>query len=177
MMPRRAGKTLLGGLVLATVLGQAGFGQSHNGVSLSFDHVVRPAASRKDSEIGLLWLRLKNNSGAPIRVLAGAAQDGAEGVEVVHEIVEDSGSGKPASGWIAPPSRYSPVNAATTVEIQPKSDLLFSVPLNHVGPSWRLQITFESVRPQARRQESTVDFTWAGVPAKERDAWKVDDGK
>jgi hypothetical protein len=168
---------LRGGLVLASLVGTLGFSQTQSGVSLSFDHVVRPAASRRDVDTGLLWLRMKNNSRAPIRVLASPAEGGADGVEVVHEIVEDSGSGKPASGWIAPPSRYSPVNQSTTIEIQPKTDLLFSVPLNHVGPSWRLQISFDVVRRQARPEESTVDFTWAGVPAKERDAWKIDAGK
>jgi hypothetical protein len=154
-----------------------GFSQTQSGVSISFDHVVRPAASRRDVEIGLLWLRLKNNSRAPIQVLASAAEGGADGAEVLHEIVQDSRPAKPASVWISPPSRYSPVNPSKTIEIQPKTDLLFSVPLNHVGPSWRLQITFDFVRPQTRREESTADFTWAGVPAKERDAWKIDAGK
>jgi hypothetical protein len=154
-----------------------GFSQIQSGVSISFDHVVRPAASRRDSDIGVLWLRLKNNSRAPIQVLAGAAEGGAEGVELVHEIVRDSPASKAAPGWITPPSRYAPVNATATLEIQPKTDLLFSVPVNHVGPSWGLQITFEFVRPEARREESTADFSWAGVPAKERDAWKKDAAK
>jgi hypothetical protein len=167
---------LRGGFVFASLLGTLGFSQSQSGVSLSFDRVVRPAASRRDSDPAVLWLRLKNNSRAPIRVLAGAAEGGAEGVELVHEIVRDSGASKVESGWITPPSRYAPVNSTTTVEIQPKSDLLFSVPLNHVGPSWRLQITFDIVRRQARQEEGTVDFTWAGVPVKERDAWKVGTG-
>lgn len=168
---------LYSGFVLASLAGTLGVSQSQSGVSISFDKVVRPTASRRDSDTALLWLRLKNNSRAPIRVLAGAAEGGADGVELVHEIVRDSGAPKVESDWITPPSRYAPVNSTTTVEIQPKSDLLFSVPLNHVGPSWRLQITFDFVRPQARPEEGTVDFTWAGVPAKERDAWKIDAAK
>ncbi len=100
-------------------------------------------------------------------MLATPAEAGSQGPEIVHEIVEDTGA-KPSSDWISPPEHYSPVGEATTLEIQPKSDVLFSVPLNHVGPSWRLRITYQS----ARHREGTVDFTWAGVPVKERNSWK-----
>jgi len=161
-------------LILRAVLGFAavaaglGFSQSPGGVSLTFDHVQR-ASQRNGSDPDLLSLRLRNNGGAPIRVLATASEPGAEGVEVVHEIVAASGSSKPASGWISPPAHYSPINEATTVEIQPDSDLLFSVPLNHVGPSWRLRIAFQR---SGRQPQGVVDFTWANVPIKERAAWK-----
>lgn len=89
-------------------------------------------------------------------------------MEIVHEIVEDSGA-KPEPGWISPPEHYSPVNEATTVEVEPNSDLLFSVPLNHVGPWWRLRITL--IR-SGHQPQGTLDFTWADVPPKERSAWK-----
>jgi hypothetical protein len=170
--PRQTGKCLRDGLLLAALLGQLGFSQSLSGVSVSFDHVVRPAPSREPNESALLWLRLKNNSRAPIQVLATAPQTGAQGVEIVHEIVEDPGA-KPEPGWISPPQHYSPVNEATTLEIPANGNLLFSVPLNHVGPSWRLRITYQS----GRRGEGTVDFTWADVPMKERSAWKIDSRK
>jgi len=152
---------------LAALLAQTVFPESVADVSISFDHVVRPAASRQDIDSALLWLRLKNNGRGPIQVLASAPQADADGVEIVHEIIEDPGA-KPTSGWISPPEHYSPVNEATTVEIQPHADLLFSVPLNHVGPAWRLRITYQS----GRHREGTADFTWAGVPTKERSAWK-----
>jgi hypothetical protein len=164
---RRPNNLFFAGLLLSILIGRPGFSQSLPGVSISFDHVVRPAPSREASDSGLLWLRLKNDSRASIQVLATAPQTGADGVEIVHEIVEDPGA-KPSADWISPPQRYSPVNEATTLEIQANSNQLFSVPINHVGPSWRLRITYQS----GRRREGTVDFTWADVPVKERSAWK-----
>jgi hypothetical protein len=149
------------------LVGQSVFPQSPSSVSLSFDHVSHPTSSRKDIDSDLLWLRFRNNNRAPIQVLATAPQTGAKGLELVHDIVRTST--KLAPEWISPPGHYSPVNEATTVEIQPASDLLFSVPLNHVGPSWLLRITFEF---SGGHREGTVDFTWADVPIKQRDAWK-----
>ena len=154
------------GILLSLLAGLPGYCQSPSDVVISFDHIVRPRLSRRSSDPALLWLRLKNNSRAPIQVFAAAAEAGADGVEIVQEIV---GTGaKPASGWISPPAHYSPVNESTIEEIQPNSDLLFSVPLNHVGPTWSLRITFQS----GRQRQGTVDFTWAKVPVKERSAWK-----
>ena len=166
---------LCSGLVLAGLTGSLASPQSQADVFVSFDHIVLPPPARKDIDTALLYLRLKNNGRSPIQVLVTAPEGGAEGVEVVHEIVEDSGSPQPASGWVSPPGHYSPVSESTTADIQPNTDLLFSVPLNHVGPSWRLRIAYEIAAPKAspgREQEGTVDFTWASVPAKERSAWK-----
>jgi len=147
-----------------------GFCHSAAPVTVSFDHLVRPAPSRRNIDTAALWLRLRNNTPAVLQVLATAPEAGGDGVELVHEIVED-GARKPGSGWISPPERYSPISEATTIQIQPHAELLFSVPLNHVGPSWRLRIAF-GPRPQ-----DTVDFTWADVPPKERAAWKIASGK
>ena len=171
MMP----KWLRAGLVLAALTGKPAFPQNLSGVSISFDHVAVPPSARTDSEPDLLWLRIRNNSRTPIQVLATAPQAGAQGVELVHEIVETSGAAKPEAGWISPPERYSPINEATTLEIQPHAGLQFSVPLNHVGPSWRLRVTFEFAIPKARserQRQGTVDFTWTDIPVKERGAWK-----
>jgi hypothetical protein len=140
-------------------------------VSVSFDHVVRPPEARRDVDSAVLFLRMKNDGRVPIQVLASAPQTGADGLEVIHEIVPASGSAKGDSGWISPPEHYSPVNESTTVEIQPKTDLLFSVPINHVGPTWLLRIAFYSLRA-GRHEEGMVDFTWADVPVKERGSWK-----
>ena len=157
-----------------------GFSQSQSGVSISFDRVVLPPLSRRDIDSAVLWLRLKNASHAPIQVFAGASEDGAEGVEVVHEIVmtpapPKSDPGKTGSGWISPPGSYSPIDEATTLDIRPDSDLRFSVPFNHVGPSWFLRITFQILHPKVRsgrQPQDTVDFTWADVPINARRAWK-----
>ena len=155
-------------LVVAAVAAGLGFSQSPSGVSLTFDRIQR-ASLHKDSDPDLLALRLTNNSRTPIQVLATAPEPGAQGVEIVHEIVPAPGPLKPATGWISPPAHYSPINEATTVEIQPHSDLLFSIPLNHVGPSWRVRITFQRA---GQDKQGMVDFTWAEVPIKERTAWK-----
>jgi hypothetical protein len=163
--------------MLLALSGSLAFPQSQAAVVVSFDHIVRPAADRRDIDSDVLFLRLRNNSRAPIQVLATPAESGAEGVEVVHEIIETPGS-KPARGWISPPAHYSPIDEPTTLEIQPHTDLLFSVPLNHVGPSWFLRVTFERAKAGAGGPpEGTVDFTWADIPVKERGAWKTDSAK
>jgi len=170
----RTGQLLGSGLVLAALTVGPGFSRNRDAVFVSFDHVVRPVWSRRNSDSALLWLRLRNNSRAPIQVLASAPEAGAEGVEIVHEIVPDSAV-KPKAEWISPPEHYSPVNEATTAEVPANRDLLFSVPLNHVGPWWRLRITFEFLATSSRSKrqaQRTVDFTWADVPPIERGAWK-----
>jgi hypothetical protein len=154
--------------VFAAVAAGLGFSQSPSGVSLTFDRVQR-TSPRNGSDPDLLSLRLRNNSRTAVQVFAIAPEPGAQGVEVVHEIVPAPGPVKPATGWISPPAHYSPINEATTVEINPHSDLLFSIPLNHVGPSWRVRIMFQRA---GQDKQGTVDFTWAGVPTKERGAWK-----
>jgi hypothetical protein len=172
--------SVLRGLMLAALAGSLVFPQSQADVFVSFDHIARPTADRRDIDSDLLFLRLRNNSRAPIQVFATPAESGAEGVEVVHEIIETPGASKPARGWISPPAHYSPIDEPTTVEIQPHTDLLFSVPLNHLGPSWFLRLTFERLLSKVRSgrpTEGTVDFTWAGIPVKERGAWKTDSAK
>jgi hypothetical protein len=167
-------------LALVALAGSLGFSEGRSGVSVSFDHVVRPAFSRRDIDSGSLFLRVRNNSRASIRVLATAPEGGAGALELVHEIVGTTAAAKPALGWISPPEHYSPIGVTTTVDIQPHSDLLFSVPLNHVGPSWGLQLTFQFVPPKVRsgrQPQGIVDFTWADVPIKERSAWKSDSSK
>jgi hypothetical protein len=159
---------ILRAVVFAALAAGLCFSQSPGGVSLTFDRVQR-ASPHKDSDPDLLSLRLRNNSRTPIQVLATAPEPGAQGVEVVHEILPAPAPLKPPSSWISPPAHFSPINEATTVEIQPHSDLLFSIPLNHVGPSWRLRITFQRA---GHGKQGTLDFTWAEVPIKERSAWK-----
>ena len=195
-MPRQARKWFCRALVLAALLGKPGYSQSHAdtvasnpekpSVFVSFDHVVRPALPRRDNDSGLLYLRIRNNSRAPIRVLATPPEAGAEDVELMHEIIParirgaSSGSTEPESVWISPPDRYLLSDAATTVDIQPGADLLFSVPINHVGPSWFLRLTFQFVQSKirsGRQPESHADFTWADVPKNERPAWRKDSAK
>ncbi len=161
-------------LVLITLLGSVlALGAGQPLVFISFDHVELPPASRRDLDPGLLYLRIRNNTRSAIHIFAGPPEASSLGVDLLHEIVEASSVPAHASGWILPPSRYSPADVVTTVDIQPKADLLFSVPLNHVGPWWKLRIAFRS----EKQPGGLVDFTWADVPIKERSAWKSDSSK
>ena len=54
-----------------------------------------------------------------------------------------SGPPNSSTGWISAPEHYSPIDVATTIRIEPGKDLPFSVPLNHVGPSWYFRLTFQ----------------------------------
>jgi hypothetical protein len=156
-------------LWLPVLLGNAAaIGAEKPSVVLSFDHIVQPPSSRRALEPGLLYLRIKNTGRDVIAVLASPAEAGGEGVELVHEIIRNSSGSYRASDWISPPERYSPVSEATTINVQPNSDLLFSVPLNHVGPAWRLRVTYQL----PRKSEGVADFSWADVPQQERSAWR-----
>jgi hypothetical protein len=158
-------------LVLIILLGSLlALGAGQPKVFISFDHLERPPASRRDLDPGLLYLRIRNNTRAAIHIFAGPPEASSLGVDLLHEIVEASSTPAHASGWVLPPSRYSPADVVTTVDIQPNADLLFSVPLNHVGPWWKLRIAFRS----EKQPDGLVDFTWADVPKNERHAWKID---
>jgi hypothetical protein len=187
-------KWLCCSVALAALTGEAVFSQSRTDtfvidpekpfVFISFDHVALPSSPPGNDGSNLLWLRIRNNSRVPIQVRTIAPEEGAEGVEVMHEIVEASkaagyasGSVRVPSGWISPPDHYLPIDVFSTANIEPGTDLPFSIPLNHVGPSWYLRTTFQFVLPRVRagRQPSgLVDFTWADIPATEQRAWKSD---
>jgi hypothetical protein len=158
-------------------------------VFISFNRVAGPQSASKGEDSGRLWLRIENNSRVPIEVLARQVQPNADGLEVAHEVVKasdlngyPSGPTPSASGWISPPERNSPIpiDVATAVRINSGSDLLFRVPLNHVGPSWYLQLRFQflfTALRSGRQPQGIVDFTWADIPASERRAWKADSRK
>jgi hypothetical protein len=153
-------------------------------VFVSFDRVGRPPLAPGNGHSDLLWLRIRNNSRVPIEVNAVEPEADTGGVEVMHEIVKaadlqgySSVPPNSSTGWISAPERYSPIDVATTVRIEPGKDLPFSVPLNHVGPSWYLRLTFQFVLPSVRsgrQPQGVVDFEWTDVPTSERKAWKRD---
>jgi hypothetical protein len=153
-------------------------------VFVSFDRVGRPPLAPGNGQSDLLWLRIRNNSRVPIEVNAVDPEADAGGVEVMHEIVKaadlqgySSGPPNSSTGWISAPEHYSPIDVATTVRIEPGKDLRFSVPLNHVGPSWYFRLTFQFALPSVRsgrQPQGVVDFEWSDVPTGERKAWKRD---
>jgi hypothetical protein len=153
-------------------------------VFVSFDRVGRPPMAPGNGGSDLLWLRIRNNSRVPIEVNAIEPEADTGGVEVMHEVVKaadlqgfSSGPPNSSAGWISPPEHYLPIDVATTMRIEPGMDLRFSVPLNHVGPSWYFRLTFQFVLPSVRsgrQPQGVVDFEWADVPTSERKAWKGD---
>ena len=56
-------------------------------------------------------------------------------------------------------------------QIKPGSDLLFSVPINHLGPTWHLEVTFGLDVPGSGYTigpHNTVSFFWKDLPEKYR---------
>jgi hypothetical protein len=69
-----------------------------------------------------------------------------------------------------PPEGYS-AEAFSTEIIAPGGDLLFSVPLNHVSPSWYVLIVFNFDVPgggYGSEPHSTLPFHWQDFPEKVR---------
>jgi hypothetical protein len=122
-------------------------------VYLKFDHVAdRKPISSNEYPKGL-WLRLVNNCRIPIIMATFDPGTGDSGVGLYDEVVPirapkiELHLGPPEQSHHArvhkptPPEGYS-AEAFSTEIIAPGGDLLFSVPLNHVSPSWYLLIMF-----------------------------------
>lgn len=125
----------------------------------------------------ILFLRLRNNLRCPIRVFSTNGSV-AGSIEIRHEIERlGSLSGVPSgppvtSKWIGPPPELIGSDVGGDERIEPGGSLLFSVPWNHIGPTWSLKLTFRFDLPVAGRQPlGVVDYTWADVPPRIRDAW------
>ena len=125
----------------------------------------------------ILFLRLRNNLRCPISVYSTNASV-AGFIEVRHTIVQlDSIAGLPSgppvkSKWIGPPPELIESDAGGEQKIEAGSSLIFSVPWNHVGPTWSMKLTFRFELPAVGRQPvGVVDYTWADVPLRIRDAW------
>jgi hypothetical protein len=125
----------------------------------------------------VLFLRLRNNLRCPIRVYSVDASV-AGSIEVRHAIVRlDSIAGLPSgppatSKWIGPPPELMESDAGGDQKIEAGSSLLFNVPWNHVGPTWSMKLAFRFDLPASGRQPvGVVDYTWADVPPRVRDAW------
>lgn len=153
-------------------------------VYLKFDHVAhRKVLSPRESPEGL-WLRLVNNCRVPIIVATFNPGTGDPGVGLYDEVIpvivrgpyfqgERAGEKPPKPPHALheiPPKGYTAEVFSTTI-IEPGNDLLFSVPLNHVSPSWYLQIIFNLDVPGATygsEPRSTVSFHWQDIPEKIR---------
>jgi hypothetical protein len=151
---------------------------------LKFDHVAdRKPLSSNESPKGL-WLRLVNNCRIPIIVAIFNPGTGDPGVGIYDEVVPvvikgpffqglRSGESPPK---LAQPSHEKPpegyaAEVFSTTTIAPGSDLLFSVPLNHVSQFWYLQIMFNLDVPgggYGSEPHSTLSFHWQDIPEKFR---------
>jgi hypothetical protein len=69
------------------------------------------------------------------------------------------------------PKGYSQQEVTSSTLIAPGRDLLFSVPFNHVNPSWYLQVNFHFQQIRARTEQAPlilVDFGWPDIPKEYR---------
>jgi len=158
--------------------------QSKPYVYLKFDHIgARKPLSPDETDKGL-WLRLVNNCRMPIVVGIFNPSTGDPGVGVFDEIIPTGAikglmvpgpSGRAQqteSPKEKPPEGYSSEVFSTTI-IKPGGDLLFSVPLNHVSPSWHMQVKFKlhlSDSERVTEPETILAFYWQDIPEEFRES-------
>ncbi len=145
-------------------------------VYIDFDHTGPREPLEPDEPSRGLWLRLVNNSVFPIIV---RAHDSL--TDPVMTILEDvitpqmrmiPKSGLPDYGPM--PRGYATGSDVTSLlTINPGKGVLFSVPVNHVGPAWFLQVSFQFDLPPtehgAAQPVCYAGFTWDDIPEKFRE--------
>ncbi len=151
---------------------------------LKFDHVGDREPLSPDEPTKGLWLRFVNNCRLPIVVAIFDVGADNLGVGVFDEVIPATGKlpivdyGGPikpkpkAPPQEEPPKGYVAPDVISTTIIPPGKDLLFSVPLNHVGPAWYLQVRFYFALPgegYGTGPYSAVSFDWQDVPEKFRE--------
>jgi hypothetical protein len=155
-------------------------------VYLMFDHVGdRQPLSRDETSKGL-WLRLVNNCRIPIAVAIFDTGTSGPGIGVYDEVVPLATKGPTVHFGglaknppeLATPSKkehlprgYSLPDTFSTATVSPGESLVFSVPRNHVGPFWSMQIRFYLNLPEdsyGSGPYSVVSFDWQDLPEKLR---------
>ncbi len=140
-------------------------------VYVEFDH----AGPREPVEEGEpnrgLWLRLVNNSVVPINVRANGTMTDPEMTilpdVITPRMVPITKNGLPRQKM--PRGYWSSV--ATRITIGPGDSLMFSVPENHVAPSWYMEVPFEFDLPAVKRgvqPTCLAPFTWEDIPSEAR---------
>jgi hypothetical protein len=150
-------------------------------VYVKFDHTGPRKPLPQDTTSQGLWLRLVNNCRVPVVVATFDLGTGDPGVVVFDETVSGpvghvmfhfKGEVRPKPATkTKPPSGYSRPDTFSTTTITPGENLLFSVPLNHVGPSWGMEIRFylDVVGDGfGSGPESIVSFYWDQIPEEAR---------
>jgi hypothetical protein len=130
--------------------------QSKPYVYLKLDHIgLRKPIQNGESNTGL-WLRVVNNCRIPIVFESFSMPPGVHGVGLIDEVVENEPVlqiySTPEEGKDIQrheklrklkhkPEGYSSETAGV-VRVQPGTDILFSVPLNHVDDDWYMRVKF-----------------------------------
>jgi hypothetical protein len=151
-------------------------------VYVHFDH-IGPGVPRDEEEPATrIWLRLVNNCRVPIVITANGVPDKSpkEEVGLRYQIVANpsvygSGgaiyrhaSGEKSGGHKADDSpdsdeqtavmpRNDLVDVASFISIGPGEQILFSMPVNHLGKHWHVEIPFEFELPRGKgpREDNT----------------------
>jgi hypothetical protein len=190
-----------GGALLCLVLTRSSFvgRPSHRGgdfvldeskyyVYLKFDHV----GNRQPlfpGEIGRgLWLRLVNNCKLPIRVAVIDGDNKSAGISLYHDVIARvpavphvtfRGIAPAGSPDTNEPSQEQPLGYSlsltnSTESIAAGNDVVFSVPANHVGRHWGIDVRFYLDFPGqifGTGPYSVVSFDWRDIPQESRQAY------
>jgi hypothetical protein len=140
-------------------------------VYIEFDHTSPRQPLEPHEPSRGLWLRLVNNSVFPIILrVHGSLTD--PNTPVIQDIITPQTRVIPKSGlpdYGPMPKDYATgSDVASLLTINPGKGVLFSVPVNHVGPGWFLQVSFEFDLPPtehgAAQPVSYAGFTWDDIP-------------
>ncbi len=136
-------------------------------VYLLFDHWAKGVRSADDDSEIRYWFRLVNNCRVPIRVSTSGVPKGrpADEIGLIYAVVENQSRGVEVIAEAAPLPGDKPQQPPTNEKgalrvplsnvshlssvdvIPPKGSLLFSIPANHLGVNWHIEITYEFDTP------------------------------
>jgi hypothetical protein len=144
-------------------------------VYIEFDHTGPRQPLRPDELARGLWLRLVNNSVLPIIVRAHSSITDPD-MTILEDVITPQTRMIPKSGlpdYGPMPRGYATASDVTSLlTINPGKEVLFSVPVNHVGPAWFLQVSFQFDLPPAEHGAAQpvcyAGFTWDDIPKKSR---------
>jgi hypothetical protein len=146
---------------------------------IKFDHIANRRQPSPEEFPKGLWLRLVNNCRVPLAVMANGPEPGEPGVTIPYDVVPTPvlpvliGPGGEASSRTKrePPRGYS-TDVGSLLTIPPGGNLLFSVSLDAISPSWYVQIRFQFQLPGARTPQKPIillDFGWQDLPKSVRE--------
>ena len=140
-------------------------------VYIAFDHAARRQPVEDGEPDRGLWLRLVNNSVLPVEVRANGTATDPE-MTILPDVIAPRATpflGSPPVHERMPRGYSS--NVGTLITIDPGKSLVFSVPVNHVSPTWSLQIPFHFSLPPVNEGVQPVclaGFVWEDIPEPHR---------